>query len=193
MISELAEKETIKNDAKTGKIAGIDFGLKTFLTLSNHETIESPEFFKKSSKKIAECHKKLSRKQLKSKNREKARKTLARIYKRLENLRNDFFFIKAHELLKKYDWLFFNTMCVYILFDVDREARYKRFPPSSPCDGNHSGGPRVFIFPDIVELLISKGADINAKTSLGQTPLELALPRRNTASINVLRKHGAEE
>ena len=47
--------------------------------------------------------------------------------------------------------------------------------------------------PNINELLIAKGADVNAMTSLGQTPLQLAEPRRNTASIEVLRKHGAKE
>nr|MBC8472833.1 ankyrin repeat domain-containing protein [Planctomycetota bacterium] len=47
--------------------------------------------------------------------------------------------------------------------------------------------------PEIVELLITKGADVNAKTSLGQTPLELAKPRRNTKTIKLLQKYGAKE
>ena len=46
---------------------------------------------------------------------------------------------------------------------------------------------------DEVIRLISQGADVNAETSLDQTPLQLALPRRNTATIELLRKHGAEE
>ena len=48
-------------------------------------------------------------------------------------------------------------------------------------------------YTDIVELLIAKGADINGKTSLGQTPLQLAQERRNTQTIELLRKHGAKE
>lgn len=33
-------------EVKTGKIAGFDFGLKTFLTCSDGTKIESPQFFK---------------------------------------------------------------------------------------------------------------------------------------------------
>lgn len=36
-------------EVKTGKIAGFDFGLKTFLTCSDGSQIESPQFFKQSS------------------------------------------------------------------------------------------------------------------------------------------------
>jgi len=45
----------------------------------------------------------------------------------------------------------------------------------------------------MAELLIAKGADVNAMTSLCQTPIQLAIPRRNTATIEVLRKHRTEE
>jgi putative CocE/NonD family hydrolase len=47
--------------------------------------------------------------------------------------------------------------------------------------------------PDVVELLIDNCADVNAETSLGQTPLELAKPRRNTKTIKLLQKYGAKE
>ena len=45
--------------------------------------------------------------------------------------------------------------------------------------------------PDIVELLIPKGANANAKTSSGQTPLELASPKRETVATEMLSKHSA--
>ena len=44
-----------------------------------------------------------------------------------------------------------------------------------------------------VKSLISKGADANAKTSLGQTPIQLAQERRNTKTVELLRKHGAKD
>jgi len=42
-------------------------------------------------------------------------------------------------------------------------------------------------------MLISKGADVNAKTSLGQTPLQLAQKRRNTETIELLRKYASRQ
>jgi len=46
---------------------------------------------------------------------------------------------------------------------------------------------------EMIKLLIANGADINAKTSLGQSPMQLAKPRRNTATIEVLRKYSNEK
>ena len=43
---------------------------------------------------------------------------------------------------------------------------------------------------DIVQLLIAKGADINAKDNSGRTPLNLA---KNDDVKELLRKHGAKE
>jgi putative transposase len=37
--------EEVRTGSRTGKIVGFDFGLKTFLTASNGEDIESPLFF----------------------------------------------------------------------------------------------------------------------------------------------------
>ena len=89
----------------TGKIAGFDFGLKTFLTGADKKKIISPEFFKKSLRKLKRAYKTLSRK-----NREKARINLARIYKKLSNCRKDFFFKLSHALTDKYDYLFLEDL-----------------------------------------------------------------------------------
>lgn len=101
-----------KNQIMTGKRAGFDFGLKTFLTCSNGDRIKSPEFFKKSSKEIKKANRKLSRKKKKSNRRVKARINLARVYKKLTNRRNHFFWKKAHDLTDKYDNIFLEDLCI---------------------------------------------------------------------------------
>lgn len=67
------------NTAKSGKSVGCDFGMKTFLTLSDGTRIEAPLFLKQA----AEKHKKISRlvssKKHRSKNRTKAKQTKARV------------------------------------------------------------------------------------------------------------------
>jgi putative transposase len=99
-----------ENKFKTGKIAGFDFGLKTFLTTSDNEQIESPLFLKanlKAFRKLSRCH---SRKRKGSNNRNKARLDLARLHEDISNQRRDFFWKLAHRLTDEYDYLFFEDL-----------------------------------------------------------------------------------
>lgn len=59
---------------------GFDFGLKHFLTLSDGQIIDSPEYFKKMLDKLAWEQRKLSKKQKGSKNKEKQRIKVAKIH-----------------------------------------------------------------------------------------------------------------
>ena len=59
---------------------GIDFGLKTFMTFSNGDTIDSPQHFKKMLDKLAFEQRKLSKKEKGSKNKEKQRIKVAKIH-----------------------------------------------------------------------------------------------------------------
>lgn len=95
---------------ETGKIAGFDFGLKTFLTCSEGFKIESPQFFKQRLNAIQKASKQLSRKQKGSKRREQARKHLVRQYEKIANQRRDWFWKLAHELTDKFDVLCFETL-----------------------------------------------------------------------------------
>jgi len=45
----------------------------------------------------------------------------------------------------------------------------------------------------IVNLLITKGVDVNAKDKRGRTPLQLAEQNGYTEIVELLRKHGAKE
>ena len=94
----------------TGKIAGFDFGLKTFLTCSDGSRIESPQFFKQSLNAIKKASKQHSKKLKGSANRERARKNLVRKYEDIANQRRDWFWKLAHKLTDNFDVLCFETL-----------------------------------------------------------------------------------
>lgn len=96
--------------SRTGEIVGFDFGLKTYLTASNGEDVESPEFFKHSLDDIRKASRKLSTKKRGSNNREKARLNLARLYRKLNNRRRDFNFKLANRMTDEYDVMVFETL-----------------------------------------------------------------------------------
>lgn len=98
---------------ETGRIAGFDFGLKTFLTCfdgTKTETIQSPQFFKQLLNSIKIASKQHSRKLKGSVNRERARKNLARRYEDITNRRRDWFWKLAHDLTNRFDVLCFETL-----------------------------------------------------------------------------------
>ncbi|MEZ2285702.1 RNA-guided endonuclease InsQ/TnpB family protein, partial [Microcoleus sp.] len=97
-------------EVKTGRIAGFDFGLKTFLTCSDGTIIESPQFFKQSLNAIKKASKQHSKKLKGSSNRERARKNLVRKHEDISNRRHDWFWKLAHELTDKFDLLCFETL-----------------------------------------------------------------------------------
>jgi putative transposase len=82
------------------KISGIDLGLKYFCVVhdgSKTSKYANPKHFKKHDKNLARKQKKLSRKQIGSKNRQKAKKLVAKVHARISNSRQDF----LHKLSRK--------------------------------------------------------------------------------------------
>ena len=79
--------------ARTGRTVGIDMGLTDFATLAysdgTREKISNPKFLRQAEKKLLRLHRDLSRKQKGSKNRERARRNLARAHERVKNLREN--------------------------------------------------------------------------------------------------------
>ena len=47
-------------------------------------------------------------------------------------------------------------------------------------------------YKEIAELLITKGADVNAKDKKGKTPLDLAIEENHSQTADLLRKHGGK-
>ena len=87
----------------TGNSAGYDFGLKTFLTRHDGEHIESPQFFKTNRNRLAKLQKQLARKVKGSNNRRKARLSVSRMHRRIENCRDDWQWKTARAIVSDFD------------------------------------------------------------------------------------------
>lgn len=81
---------------------GIDFGLKTYLTTSQGEEIESPRFYRQYERRIAKLNRELSRKKKGSKGRSKAKSNLAKAHRKLSNLRDNDQWQLAHYLCENH-------------------------------------------------------------------------------------------
>ncbi|MCX6045881.1 MAG: RNA-guided endonuclease TnpB family protein [Chloroflexi bacterium] len=98
------------NQATTGNSAGFDFGMKTFLTVSNGKTIESPLYYREAIAELKQAQQNLARKMKFSGGWKKAREIITRIYQRVVNKRRDWFFKVSHCLTAQFDNLFFEDL-----------------------------------------------------------------------------------
>ncbi|NEO96119.1 MAG: transposase, partial [Moorea sp. SIO3G5] len=93
----------IKTNINPDSIVGIDVGLKEFLTTSEGETIQVPQYYRKAQKKLKVIQKRVSRRKKGGANRLKAIKQLGKQHKKIADKRKDFHFKTANYLLSKYD------------------------------------------------------------------------------------------
>lgn len=82
---------------KTGRVVGIDVGLKTFATFSDGATIDNPRFFRRDEKALAKAQRRFSQCDKGTTERRKYGKVVCRVHERIGNRRMDF----AHQLSRK--------------------------------------------------------------------------------------------
>ena len=93
-----------------GASVGIDFGLKMYLTISDGSEYSNPLFLKQHLYEIRQKSRNLSKCQKDSNNRKRKRIELARLHESLRNKREDYQFKLAHELCRKYDYIFIEDL-----------------------------------------------------------------------------------
>jgi putative transposase len=96
--------------AVTGQSAGFDFGLRSFLMGNDGTRIENPQFLISALGNMRIGTRAIKRKKRGSNGRRRATKALARIYRRLANLRDDWQWKEANKLVQGYDELVFETL-----------------------------------------------------------------------------------
>ena len=90
-----------------GASVGMDFGLKTYLTLSDGTRIDNPLFLKSGLKELRRKSRALSRCEKGSNHRKACRMELERCHERIHNRREDWQWKMCHELCRRYD-----TICI---------------------------------------------------------------------------------
>jgi putative transposase len=88
---------------KTGKILGIDLGLKDFAVTSDGIRIQSPRYFKGYEQQLAHAQRHLFRKENGSNKRNKQRLKVARLYEKISNSRLDFLHKLSMQIANAYD------------------------------------------------------------------------------------------
>ena len=110
---------------KTNRSCGIDLGLKDFLIFDTGEKINNPRILKHLEKKYRKLAKAVSRKQLKSNNRNKARIKLARFHEKIVNIRKDFLHKLSTRLIKEYDIICVEDLCFKGFMRTDKAKSYQ--------------------------------------------------------------------
>lgn len=88
-VSFLCETED-KTLPRVEKHIGIDVGIESFATTSDGDKFSQPKSIRQARKKLAKLQRRHSKKKLGSKNREKARRKVARCHQRIVDTRKDF-------------------------------------------------------------------------------------------------------
>ena len=112
-------EEIFLPDVHAGNAVGIDFGLKTFLTLSDGTKIESSQWLLSGLENVRKANRALSRKEKSSGNRQRARLHYAKVHEDIANRRRDWFYKLARSLATKYS--------VICLEDLNLESMKRRW------------------------------------------------------------------
>ena len=93
-----------------GASVGIDFGLKTYMTLSDGMVVENPLYLKGALLELRRRSRNLSRCASGSHNRNRKRLELDRLHERIHDKRGDFQWKLAHDLCRRYDTIFLEDL-----------------------------------------------------------------------------------
>jgi putative transposase len=99
----------IFNKSHEGAV-GFDFSLPKFLIGSDGYEYSSPLFYKQGGTKISKLNRQLAKKKKGSKNRAKARVSLAREYRKIVYKRRDHHWKLSHEISYRYSHIFLETL-----------------------------------------------------------------------------------
>jgi len=175
---------------------GIDVGLTTLATLSDGTEIENPRWTKQHEDRIAKANQALSRKQKRSKNRQRARSALRRAHERARNARDNYLHHVSKWLVSQYDLIAYeklqiNNMTRGTLAKSIMDAAWAKLIWQISYKAEEAGRYAIAVNPKGTSQRCS-GCGETVKKSLADREHKcphcgLALGRDHNAAINILR------
>ena len=107
VVTDAVAGSMVHGKSRKGASVGMDFGLKTYLTLSDGTRIENPLFLKSGLNELRRKSRALSRCEKGSNHRKKRRMDLERCHEHIRNCRDDWQWKTCRELCRRYD-----TICI---------------------------------------------------------------------------------
>ena len=107
-----AEQRTVEEREEKKPNIGVDLGVANLLALSNGELIPNPKFLEQSAEEIKHLQRELSRKKKDSKNRQKAKLSLAKAWRKVRRQRDDYAHKVSHKLASENNVIVFENLKV---------------------------------------------------------------------------------
>jgi len=196
VVSEITPKPL----PKTGRVVAIDWGIEKLLTTSNGNAIQNPLILDKLEEKIKGLQKALSRKKKGSKNYEKTRIKLAKLYKYMRNLINDYLHKVTTWLVENYDVIYVENIRVEKLIQINKarklrrhilQANYYKFLELLEYKAKLYGKQVIKVSPKNTSKKCSRCGYVNQKLSLNDRIFKcprcgLEIDRDYNAALNIL-------
>ena len=213
--SIIYEVEACFRSDNGNKILGIDLGIKDFAIVhdgSKTSKYANPRHIQKHEKNLARKQKKLSRQQLGSKSRQKAKKLVARVHARISNSRQDFLhklsrkltnesqvivvenlnvrgLVRNHKLAKAISDLGWGMFVNFLSYKLEREDKKlieidRFFPSSHICPDCLTQQPKM-------DLSVREWTCINSSCNTIHDRDEAASRNIRTEGIRILKADGA--
>ena len=112
----------------TPKTVGLDLGLTSFVVTSDGEDIPNPKYYRQSERKLARAQRRHARKKKGGKNREKARRKVARQHARVTDQRRNYQHQHSHRITSENQVICVESLAVKNMVKIDRW-----FPSSKTC------------------------------------------------------------
>ena len=122
-VSVLVEQEYLPLPT-TGSAVGLDLGIKDLVITSDGKKYANPKIFAKYEKKLAKEQRRLAHKQKGSRNRDKQRIKVVKIYEKIHNIRLDYLHKTSNEIISE------NQVIVSENLSVSNMMKYHRLAKS---------------------------------------------------------------
>jgi len=124
IVFSVKEEMKLKVGFETGKMAGFDFGLGTFLVDSDGNKFSSPQYLSDSFDKLQDLSRRFSKKKRGSHNRRKAKMNLISLHEKISDQRNDWQWKMALQIVRSYDVICLETLS-FIQMQKDDNLKYE--------------------------------------------------------------------